>query len=160
MILEDSYLPHSVTRAINLEPDLGVCVLFRNDKLNEWFYERLNSTDYSIEKLERIIYRGKYSDFEKDFAIINKDGEVCFSTCDIKVQKDDSEYIHINDNEFILKIIENAGMPFYVGGKTYEELVKVVKKLIENNIIRKPKDFGKNGFKNTPTFNGQEWDGN
>ena len=133
-ISKNVFLPLKIKKTLENEPCLGVCVVFKNDKFKRWFSMGMNDCDYCKEKLSEIVMKNKFSDFEKEFLIVDKFGNVCFSNCDANVTCDENGIIHINENECYVTAIEN---------NRWVQLQKVSKVSLEDVIQKRPTKHSK-----------------
>lgn len=145
-------LPDKVRIALFQNPDLGVGVVFKDSKYKIWSVASYRDSKFTKQSISRMVLSGKFNDFAKDFVIVNKQGENCSANFDAKTSIDDNGYIHINDNAFLIKVIEDKNNPIYVGGKTVEAIEKQVREYVDKGVIKKPADFGPNGFSKKPIF--------
>ena len=146
---DDVYLPIGIKTAFLHDPELGVCVLFKNDAYKMWGHLGLSQNDFSIRRLEKIVSTGKYSDFETDFIVFDKTGEICSSNCDSKITVAENGLIYLDDGRYVVAAIEDKSNPQFVGGENVKILNKKVMELIRKKVIKKPVGFGKFGFEDS-----------
>ncbi|MBQ3158445.1 MAG: hypothetical protein IJB98_01990 [Clostridia bacterium] len=132
------------------EPRLGVCVVFKEDKYKMWFSHQLVLDDFSQYRLAKIISSEKYSDFEKEFVIIDKHGNVLYSNSNTKVVVDGNGFVHIDNDAYLIKVVDDDKNPRYIGGKDANEINKKVNSLVRDKTIKRPKDFIDSRFINPP----------
>lgn len=150
----DEFLPISVKSAFVQNPYLGVCVVFKNTVYKKWMCSQFKESSFSIQRLNEIIYSGKYSDFEHDYVIIDSEGNVCGTNCNAKVFVDEHGYVHVE--KFIIKVINDDTNPQYVGGYSIFRINETVRSLIASNTIKRPKDFKNRGFILEPVLNSNQ----
>lgn len=153
---DDVYLPTSIKRAFLHDPELGVCVLFKNDAYKMWGHFGMPKNDFSIKRLEKILSTGKYSDFETEFVVFDKTGEICSSNCNSKITVGENGLIYLDDGRYVVAAIEDKNKPQYVGGANVKILNKKVMELIRKKEIKKPVGFGKLGFEDSLPQNSME----
>lgn len=146
---DDVYLPSGIKSAFLHDPELGVCVLFKNDAYKMWGHLGMPKSDFSIKRIEKLLTTGKYSDFETDFVIFDKNGEVCSSNCDSKITVGENGLMYLDDGRYVVVAIEDKNNPQYVGGANVKILNKKVMELIRKKVIKKPIAFGKLGFEDS-----------
>ena len=146
MNLENIYLPQKVKEAMVQEPELGVCVVFKDNRRNVWSAMQHSATKFATQRVMSIVLSGKMSDFEHDFVIVDKNGEICSANCDAKVMVDEYGIIHVEDDRCLIKPLEDALHPQYVSAKNMEELNKKINYLVRAKQVGRPDGFGKYGY--------------
>ena len=99
-----------------------------------------------------MILSGQVNDFVHDFVLVDKNGENCGSNFKVKTSIDENGFIHINDTDYLVKVVEDANSARFIGGRNVEEIEKKVRSLIDMGIIKKPIGFTAKGFKDKPIF--------
>ena len=133
---EKYFLPNGVKQAMLREPELGVCIVFKDNKFKRWFCTGLPYSGYALEKISNLMQNWKYSDFEKDFIILDDNGDVCVSNCSASVTKRDDGLISIDDDYYV-RIIKDKKSPKYIGGQTERDVEKKVDTLIRSKQIKR-----------------------
>ena len=133
---EKYFLPNGVKQAMLREPELGVCIVFKDNKFKRWFSTGLPYSGYALEKISNLMKNWKYSDFEKDFIILDDNGDVCVSNCSASVIKRDDGLISIDDDYFI-RVIKDKKSFKYIGGQTERDVEKKVDTLIRSKQIKR-----------------------
>lgn len=146
---KDFYLPQNVRVSMFRNPELGVCVVYKDNKVGSWYASQLSTTKFAKQRVKSMVCNDKVSDFEHDFVILNKDGEICSANCDAKVDVDEYGIIHVENDRILVKPLEDAVSPQYVSAKNLEELNRKIKYLIKAKQVKPPKGFGKYGYPET-----------
>lgn len=146
------YVSWGIKQQMLHKPDLGVCVVFNDNIIHSWNCIKLADSDFAEQRINHLIDNRKYSDFEKEFLIINDMGEVLFSNCEYDVVLDQNGYIHIDASSYLIKPVLEGKIPQYIGGKSLEEINEKARVLIAKGLMSKPKNFDKKGFKPSPIY--------
>ena len=147
---KEAYIPAKVKSAMFQNPELGVCIVYRDNKNDIWHAMQHSATKYAKLRVATIVFGGQVSDFEHDFVILNKDGEVCSTNCDAKISVDKWGIIHIENDRCLIKPLENAVHPQYVSAKNMDDLNHKIKYLVKAKQATFPEGFGRYGY---PTGN-------
>ena len=143
MNLENIYLPQKVKEAMVQEPELGVCVVFKDNRRNVWSAMQHSATKFATQRVMSIVLSGKMSDFEHDFVIVDKN---CSANCDAKIMVDEYGIIHVEDDRCLIKPLEDAARPQYVSAKYIDELNNKINYLVRAKQVKRPEGFGKYGY--------------
>lgn len=143
------YLPETIRRAMYQDPELGVCVIFKDNKFGFWAASQCAVTKFAKQHLKSVVIGGKVSDFEHDFVIVNKNGEICSANCKAKIDVDEYGIIHVENDKLLVKPLEDADSPRYVSAKTLYELNRKIKYLIKAKQVKRPQGFGQYGYPET-----------
>ena len=147
--MSEIVLPKKIETALDKDPELGVCVVYKNNEINEWFSMKYKNDDFLRQRLSNILMLDKYSDFEREFIIFDKLGNVCYSNSNAKIQVDENGIISINENEYFLKGFDRGRIPLYIGASTFEEFNTKVNNMVTQKAIEKPAGFTGKGFVQT-----------
>lgn len=130
------FIPESVKHTMLRDPMLGVCIIFKDNKYNMWFSTGLPYSQYALEKISNLMSAWKYSDFERDFIILDDNGDVCVSNCDANVTKRDDGLISVDDKYYV-RVIKDKSFTRYVGGRTEKDVEKRIDTLVRSKQIKK-----------------------
>ena len=147
---KETYIPEKVKTAICQNPELGVCIVYKDNKNGVWNAIQHSANKYAKLRVATIVFGGQVSDFEHDFIILNKDGEVCSTNCDAPVSVDELGIIHIENDRCLIKPLEDVTYPQYVSAKNMDDLNRKIKYLVKAKQAKSPAGFGKYGY---PTGN-------
>ena len=111
--MEELFLPYKIKKVMIEEPLLGVCVVFRNSRIDKWFGINFKQSDFSLERLHTLIMQSKYTDFEKDFIIFDGDGNVCFSNCEVDIKEYENGIISVDNGGYYLKPLKEKNKYLY-----------------------------------------------
>ncbi len=153
------YVSPGIRKQMLYYPEIGVCVVFRDNIIHGWSCTKLADSDYAAQRIDSLFDSGKYSDFERDYLIINDKGEILMQNIDCEVSLDANGYIHIDNSKYIIKPVLDTTIPQYVGGRNLTEINSRVRQLIAMDLMKKPKSFGKNGFKIGPIYESSQMEG-
>ena len=145
-------LPSGVKYALFQNPDLGVCVVSRDKKFKMWSADSCRDSVFTRQSISKMILSGQVNDFVHDFVLVDKNGENCGANFKVKTSIDENGFIHINDTDYLVKVVEDANSARFIGGRNVEEIEKKVRSLIDMGIIKKPIGFTAKGFKDKPIF--------
>jgi hypothetical protein len=70
-------------------------------------------------------------------SILNGEGEVCCSNCNVTVSKDQNGVIHIGNDEYFVKVVHDEKYPQYVGAKSIGLVDIKIENLIKNKKVNK-----------------------
>lgn len=149
-------LPTPINNTFLIDPSVGVFLLACDNKNRIWHGEQFMNTKHNKKRLSGLIFKNQYNDFEYNMVVINQNGQICYSNCKAEVSKDENGYIHINDNEYLVKVIEDKDFSLYIGGKDINELNNRASYAIYQKTIQCPKDFTAKGFKTQPIYESQK----
>lgn len=142
----NNQLPMNIRIEMHQNPELGVCVVYKDNRHNIWHAMQHSATKFATQRVQSLVFDGKVSDFEHDFVIVNKDGEICSRNCDAKIAVDEYGIIHVENDRCLIKPLENALHPQYVSAKNMEELNKKINYLVRAKQVGRPDGFGKYGY--------------
>ena len=147
-------IPASIGIAMGKDPYKGVCVIYKDEEKKEWSYRGLDGSRYDKGLITKIIKDGKWNDSSREFVIVDPKGRICYKTSDdIQVQVDANGYVHVGDEEYLVKIIDDPRVTdtmCYIGGKDLAEINHKVEDFSQIGFMYKPKGFGANGFEDGP----------
>ena len=140
--------------ALKKHPRLGVAVAYQNNETKKWGCVGKNATPPGPLEISNFMLDGQYSEDATTFAIINPEGELCYTNSEdqICVNRDQNGFIHINNNEYLIKPIEGVGTSTYIGGETSDVIAHKLEMAVEMGFVKAPDGFGPNGFENPPIF--------
>ena len=124
------WIPEKVEIEFNRNPEMGVCVLFKNNKFKVWGHINLPYSVYAKHRITSLMLSNKYSDFENDFIIINSQGEICSANCKTPVTVDNG-VICVEGSKYFVKPVQTKKVSTFVGAANIAELNK---KLIQVGI--------------------------
>jgi hypothetical protein len=130
------FLPASVKHSMLRDPMLGVCIVFKDNKFKRWFSTGMPYSMYALERISNLMNNWKYSDFERDFVILDDNGDVCINNCNANVTKREDGLISVNDDYYV-RVIKDKSFPQYVGGKTEEDVEKKIDTLVRSKQIKR-----------------------
>ena len=135
-LFENKYhLPQGIVHAMLQDPILGVCVSFKDNRFKRWYSLGFSYSPYSLSKLSSLVKDGKYSDFERDFVVLDGDGNVCCTNCDVSVEKRDE--MIIVDGKHYIKVIKDKSFPRYISGSSKMEIDKQEDILVRSKQIKR-----------------------
>lgn len=147
-------IPASIGKALGDNPHKGVCAIYKDNETNEWSMKGLEGSPFNKRLITKIIQDGKWNEYAADFVIVNPEGMCCYKTKDdIQVQTDANGYVHIGDDEYLVKIINDPRIRdtmCFIGGKNLEDINSRVARRVESGMMSQPKGFGSNGFEDGP----------
>lgn len=140
--------------ALKENRQLGVGIAYKNDQTQKWGCVGKNATPPGPLEISEIMLNGQYNDACKTFVIVNKEGELCYTNSEqpVSVTLDQSGFIHINNDEYLIKPVEGVGTSTYIGGQNLGEINNKVQMAIDMGFVRAPQDFGPNGFTSAPVY--------
>ena len=149
-------LPKKLEYSINNNPKLGVCVIYKDNRINVWNSLQRTGSEFNKKAISTLLINDIYNDFANDFVVVNENGETCYSNCNASVAIDENGFIHINDDEYLVKPINDIKNPKYVGGRDIKAINRRTAKLIDDGKISTPKEFSKHGFTTLPIYQEQK----
>ena len=129
MVDNEKWLPASIRKILEEDPEFGVCIVFKNLQYKFWYCVKLSNCEFARQRISNIIEKNEYSDFEKEFIIFDKNGTVCYSNTNVKIDIDEFGIIHINGNEYLMKPFNEGSHKEYLFGKKEEDIFKQMLKL-------------------------------
>lgn len=127
--------------SLDRDPELGVCILYKNDKYGMWFSTQCPLLSIVEHKLYEILSRNYYSDFEKDFIVIDRNGNVLYTNNKAVVATDINGFIHVDNDSYIVCVVNDPLRPRYLGYQNINKLNKSVKSLISKKKIKELDEF-------------------
>ena len=135
---EHFFVPEKVQFEFNNNPELGVCVIFKNNIFKVWGHINLPYSNFANHRISSLMLNGKYSDFEKDFVIINSNGEICSANCNAKVEVNNG-VVCVNDSQYFVKPVQTKKVSTFVGAANINELNKKLNSLGVKPVTVQPK---------------------
>lgn len=133
---EYPFIPYDAREALEDNPRLGICVIFKkNSESKQWLTAQFRCEDYSFYKLNKMMLEDRYDYYFHDFVMLDDKGNVFYSNCDATITCTEKGLIIVNDNEYMIKAVNDKTFPVYVGGKNKEEMIKE----LEKNLMYKKK---------------------
>ena len=149
-------IPASIAIALKNNPHKGVCVVYQNDKDKTWSTRAMQGAPISYGIITSIIKDNQFNENSSSFAIIDYNGNLCYSNSDtMQITKDANGYIHVNNNEYLIKIIDDPKVTdtcCFAPGKDISEINRCISRRIDNGFMYRPSEFGQKGFTSFPIF--------
>ena len=146
----NNYLSANVRTAMFQNPELGVCVLYKDNKFKRWSTLQLRDSDFSKNKLASMILDGQMSDFEEEFVVIDQDGNVCATNAKDKTSVDGFGIVHIENDKMLVKPLAEGVSPQFVSAKNMHELNRKILYLVKAKQVKRPDGFGTRGYPEEP----------
>ena len=142
----ENYLASGIRSAMFQNPELGVCVVYKDNRFKRWSSMQLKDSDFSKSRIASIILNGKVSDFEEEFVVLDQNGSVCSSNTDAKITVDSNGIVHIEDDKMLIKPLPEGVSPQYVSAKNLYELNRKILYLVKAKQVKRPEGFGVRGY--------------
>jgi hypothetical protein len=143
---KSAYLPAKVKSAMCQNPELGVCVVYKDNRHNIWHAMQHSATKFAKLRVASMVFGGQVSDFEHNFVIVDKNGEICSTNYDAKISGDKLGVIHVENDKCLIRPLQDPMTPRYDSPKNMHELKSKIKCLVRAGQVKPPKGFGKYGY--------------